>query len=207
MTRPAGTPKIRTVRPSIFSRKEPVILSDLDKSLFYWINSHFQSPLFGKFMVFVSDKYNFLSVGVLAAGIVLLVHKRHGLAYLLILAAVVVFNDFFCHHILKQIFQRLRPCAALPDVIVHIGCSEANFSFPSNHASNIFTAATMTSFCFKNTFLFAIAFASMVGFSRVYLGAHYPSDVLAGAAWGLLMGGLGYLLHQRAIAPIPAKAH
>ncbi len=195
------------IRPFNSLARSPPILSDLDKSLFYWINSHFQSPLFGKFMVFVSDKHNFLSVGVLAAVLVLLVFKKRGLAYLLICAAVVGFNDFFSHNILKEIFHRPRPCAVLPDVVTHVRCSATSFSFPSNHASNIFTAATMTSLCFRNSTLCALAFAALVGYSRVYLGVHYPFDVLAGAVWGVLMGCIGYLLYRKVIPPPATEAH
>jgi len=188
------------------SRKEPLILSDLDKSLFYWINSHFQSPLFGKFMVFVSDKYNFLAVGVLAAVLVLFFYKKRGLAYLLIGAAVVGFNDFFSHNVLKELFHRPRPCAVLPDVITHVHCSTGSFSFPSNHAGNIFALATLTSLCFRNSTIFVLTFAALVGYSRVYLGVHYPFDVAAGALWGAIMGILGFLLYRKIIPPPPAAA-
>ncbi|NIQ00108.1 MAG: phosphatase PAP2 family protein, partial [Nitrospinaceae bacterium] len=60
-------------------------------------------------------------------------------------------------------------CHTLPDLAHIINCSNS-FSFPSNHASNMFTAATLMALCLKNTWLVAYTFAALVGYSRVYLG-------------------------------------
>jgi len=148
-------------------------------------------------MLFVTNKHNFVGVAGALAVVVLVLYRKRGLVFLVTLAAIVGLNDIITHHVLKAIVQRPRPCVSLPDVILHAGCS-TSFSFPSNHASNMFTAATFSSLCFKNSVLFAFLIAFLVAYSRVYLGVHYPADVLAGAVWGLFMGGLGYLLYLKA---------
>lgn len=62
------------------------------------------------------------------------------------------------------------------------------FSFPSNHASNVFALAAYFSYNYRILALPCFVAASLVGYSRIYLGAHYPTDVLAGAVWGLFIG-------------------
>lgn len=147
-------------------------------------------------MEFASIKQRFLVPG--AVGIVLLLwaYKRRGLAFLVAVAVMVGFNDFFSHHILKETIARERPCHVLENITRVMNCSNS-FSFPSNHASNIFTFATLLTLCFRRLIFLALPLALVVGYSRVYLGVHYPLDVLGGAVLGIGMGVLGFQLYRR----------
>ncbi len=142
-------------------------------------------------MLFITIKQNFIHIGIASVVAILAVYKRYGFAFLLVLAATIGLTDATSHYILKETIARLRPCHALPDLINTVNCSNS-FSFPSNHAGNTFAAATLISLCFRNTTLLAFACALLVCFSRVYLKVHYPSDVLAGAIFGSIIGYLGY---------------
>ena len=142
-------------------------------------------------MLFITIKQNFLHIGIACIIAILIVYKRYGFAFLLTLGATIGLTDATSHYILKESIARLRPCHVLPDLINTVNCSNS-FSFPSNHAGNTFAAATLMSLCFRNTTLLAFACALLVCYSRIYLKVHYPSDVIAGALFGGLMGTLGY---------------
>jgi undecaprenyl-diphosphatase len=147
-------------------------------------------------MSFISIKQNFIIPGAIAVVLLLWVYRLRGLACLLAGGIAVGLNDFICHNVLKELVARPRPCHTLPELQHITNCSNS-FSFPSNHASNLFTAATTMSLCFKNLAFLAYACALLVGYSRVYLGVHYPFDVIGGAVFGTLMGILGYKLYKR----------
>ena len=87
--------------------------------------------------------------------------------------------------LLKLLVQRPRPCHVLPHVDLLVGCSRS-FSFPSNHASNVFALGAYFSFCYRRLLAPALIIFLAVGLSRIYLGVHYPSDVAGGAIVGLI---------------------
>ena len=141
-------------------------------------------------MQFISIKQNFIWPGTVGLLFFLWFKKMRGLVLILVTGLMVWASDSF-GAMLKELIARDRPCHSLTDVRDLASCSNS-FSFPSNHAINSFTVATVISLVYKNFSFFLYVFALLIGYSRVYLGVHYPTDVLAGALCGILIGYVGY---------------
>ncbi len=159
---------------------------DLDTSLFYTINGiagHW--PWLDEFMRLVSRPGTFFIPGLLGLYFWYSCKGAKALIQALLLAALVIAVDATGFAI-KQVIARPRPCQVLPGVTRVTGCGRA-FGFPSNHAANTAAAATFFQLLYPGTGLIAWPLLALIGFNRVYVGAHYATDVLGG--W--LIGALG----------------
>lgn len=117
-----------------------------------------------------------------------LVKRRWDILRFLIVAGLLLgFVDAVSTFIFKPSFSRLRPCIAMPDTVRIISGCRSMYGFPSNHAANSMVLAVLVTILWQRKVgLALLGLAFFVGLSRVYLGVHYPSDVL----FGFLFGGL-----------------
>ncbi len=174
-------------------------LRSLDVTLFLLINRGSQNSFFDWFMPFMTDLKNFVYV-LLALGIWVLVKERkEGLIFLIFVALTLAITDQFSSHLLKEWVGRIRPCAVLPDVHLLTACN-TSYSFPSSHAVNIFAGAFFLSQPFRRLTPLFYGIAAVVAYSRVYIGIHYPMDVIGGAGIGLLIAWPMRWLKDRAVA-------
>jgi undecaprenyl-diphosphatase len=142
-----------------------------------------------------------------AIGIAFLTQRRRGLLGVLILVSAIAVSDQTAAKVLKPIFKRARPSVVLADSKPLFGVRRS-YAFPSVHAANFFAAAPILGSVFPPARVAAFAVAAAVSFSRVYVGDHWPSDVIAGAALGLFLGWLGrraLFRVERSLSPARAR--
>lgn len=101
--------------------------------------------------------------------------------------------DLISVRVIKPLVDRPRPCHVREDIVAPAGCGPGK-SFPSAHASNAFALAVSAAGTFKLGWAVLLPVATAVALSRVMLGVHYPSDILAGALLGGALGGLAWWL-------------
>jgi len=156
---------------------------DLDIQLFYFFNVTLQNAVFDWLMPFITKKIHWFPVWGIV--IVLMTWKggNEGRLILLFIIPLILLSDQLSSSILKPFFGRIRPCNALENINLLIGKSKA-FSFPSSHAVNFFALAAYFGYYFRKYIWCFLLIAAMVAYSRVYVGVHYPFDVMAGALIG-----------------------
>jgi undecaprenyl-diphosphatase len=166
----------------------------VDARLFEWIVAHRVAWLDGAMLALSA-----VSRGGrhwLAIGAVLAVFRVLPLRALLQLGLAILLATVLADHVLKPAFNRHRPYDALSDVPV-IGERPDGASFPSGHSSNAFAGALVLSRALPQASVAWWATAGAVAFSRVYLGVHYPADVIGGAMVGIACGVVSLLVVRR----------
>jgi membrane-associated phospholipid phosphatase len=158
-------------------------LQSLDTALYRFINLKLGTPALDPFMRTLSGTAWFIPL-VIAVGVGLLWKGgKRGRTFVAVLALTLGLGDSFIINPLKKLTDRDRPFLQQTDARLLVGRGNSN-SMPSSHTSTWF-AATLVAFAFyRRSWRVLLPLACLVAFSRVYLGAHYPGDVLAGAILG-----------------------
>lgn len=171
-------------------------MTNLDEALFYAINGLAERSAALDWTMLMLGRSNTLAVPLaLVLGYWIWRKRWEALAGTASLGLLIVFADFLGAQV-KHLVVRARPCQVLTGVHELTGCG-GTFSFPSNHALNTATAAAFFQILYPKTGWVTWPLVAAIGFSRVYVGAHYPTDVLGGWILGGLLGGAAGLLIRR----------
>lgn len=173
------------------------ILRQLDQDIFLFLND-LHSPFFDPVFLFITSRAGWIPFYMVLAALIIKNFRKDSIVILIAIAMLVIIADQLTSGFMKPYFGRLRPChdPAIMD-LVHIpgGCG-GKYGFVSGHAANTFALAAYVFLIFRSTFKYVwlmFLWSSLVAYSRIYMGVHYPGDILLGALTGTL---LAYLVFQ-----------
>ena len=173
-----------------------------DISLFLFLNSH-NSPFWDSIMLLVSGKLTWLPLYLLLIYFIVKKYKWQSAWWLFAIALVVLASDQFSVQLFKNVFQRLRPCHTpeLKELVHLVGRCGGKFGFVSYHSANPFGFAVFLSLLFRKWwFTLSILFwALFVSYSRIYLGVHFPGDIICGAILGSGVGIAIFIISRKLI--------
>ena len=170
-------------------------LQALDRQLLLAVNRA-HTPVLDAVMLFASNRLVWFPAYALLIGWLIYHFRRRAMLLLPLVLAAVGFADSITSRLFKPYFARLRPChddTLAPVLHLPDGCG-GQFGFLSSHAANsvalaVFLALVLPAGRFRGLKIGVMLWAALLSYSRIYLGAHYPADVLGGAAVGALLGG------------------
>lgn len=176
---------------------------ELDRELFLFLNT-LGNTSFDPFWLLISNKWIWIPLYAIFLFILVKNFKLKSVLFILIFIAVGITISDQLAGIFKVSVARLRPChdPTLISIMRTVDCG-GSFGFYSAHASSSFFLAGFLSILLKKKFgwfpCFLFVWAIVVSYSRIYLGVHFPFDIVMGALVGFLLGGLFATLTQRTI--------
>ncbi|WKN44432.1 phosphatase PAP2 family protein [Tunicatimonas pelagia] len=176
------------------------VIQEADQQLFLWLNS-LHLPWLDPVMYRITNKYTWFPAYALIVVVLLIKYKWEGAKMIVLLVLIIIACDQLTSGFMKPFFERLRPChnPGLTDQ-VHVveGCG-GKYGFASSHAANTFGFATglwLLLRSWSRWFVWGFAWAGVVSYTRIYVGVHYPLDILIGAILGAAIAIIFYQLYR-----------
>ncbi len=182
-------------------------LIQIDHALFLFFNKTISNPIFDWLMPFITDSGHIM-IGLLGTYVIYLIAgKDKKRAFLLIFVSLIVFGlcDSISSQIFKPLFGRLRPCnpmnfvdgghTFLPGAHLLDGLKTSK-GFPSSHATNAIGVALFWTLFFPKKWFYFMIPGVAIAFSRIYVGVHYPFDIISGGILGSSLAIMVYYIYK-----------
>lgn len=167
-------------------------LLNMDGGFLLFLQNVVRNPILDKIMIFITSLGNGGMIWIAATILLLIPKKTRKIGFMS--AAALLGSLVINNHLIKNLVQRPRPFVTFTDLQIIIP-KPSEFSFPSGHTSSSFAAAAVFyRHLPKKLGVPSVILAGLIGFSRLYVGVHYLTDVIAGVVMGVLLSYLGEFL-------------
>ena len=167
-------------------------LKNIDETLFLFLNG-LHNDVFDFLMYWITYQETWYPFYLLIVIWMFWKYKQKAFIPLLFIILAITISDQFTSSFMKPFFERLRPChdPSISHLVHVVDRCGGQYGFASSHASNSFALATLLFLFFRSTFKYAsilFVWAALVAYSRIYVGVHFPGDIIVGALIGYLAG-------------------
>lgn len=167
----------------------------LDGNILLWLQEYFRNDILTPVFRFITSLGDGGIIWIVCTAILIFNPGTRKIGFMC--AFALIFSHIANNTILKNLICRERPFHQLEELVVLIN-KPSSYSFPSGHTASSFACAwPMFRKLHKKVGIPAVVLAALIGFSRLYIGVHYPSDVLCGMLFGILMSELAILFVEK----------
>ena len=175
----------------------------IDQEIFLAINQGLSNPIFDWLLPILRNPYTWAPLYLFLVIFFIKTYGKTGILIVVMTLATFGASDAVSSHLIKKSIKRVRPCNDIvfkQEVNIRVRCG-SGFSFTSSHATNHFALAFFWIVLFrrkwKHAMWLCITWATLISVSQIYVGVHYPFDILCGAILGILIGmATGYIFKK-----------